>query len=128
MRSRSISAAMAATMNSILSAMVAPFGAVDGGADAGEDVEVDPAGVQLIFQQGQQLLHGTGDTVRLVDHKGVAAVQQVQGAAQLGAVAAGAGGLDDDLPAMRGAERVELRLVVLSSGGDVGVADADGVS
>jgi len=39
--------------------------------------------------------------------------QLAQGLAQLGPVAAGAGGLGDDLPAVRRGERVELGLVFL---------------
>jgi hypothetical protein len=42
-----------------------PVGAVDPGADAGQDVQVDAAGVQLVFQQHEQFLHGPGDPVRL---------------------------------------------------------------
>ena len=107
--------------------MVAPVGAVDPGADAGQDVQVDPAGVQLVLQQHEQFLHGPGDPVRLVDHQRVAGLQLAQGLAQLGPVAAGAGGLHDDLPAVRRGQRVELGLVFLGPGGDPGVADADAV-
>ena len=57
-------------------------GPVDPGADAGEDVKVDAPGVQLVFQQHEQFLHGPGDPVRLVDHQGVAGLQRVQGLAQ----------------------------------------------
>jgi hypothetical protein len=111
-------------MNSILSAMVAPVGP---GADAGQDMQVDAAGVQLVFQQHEQFLHGPGDPVRLVDHQRVAGLQLGQGLAQLGPVTAGAGGLGDDLPAVRRGERVELGLVLLGPGGDPGVADPDAV-
>ena len=127
-RSRSISAAIAATMNSILSGDGRPVGAVDPGADAGQDVQVDSAGVQLVFQQHQQFLHGPGDPVRLVDHQRVPGLQLAQGLAQLRPVAAGAGGLDDDLAAVRRGERVELGLVFLRPGGDPGVADAGAVA
>ena len=48
---------------------------------------------------------------RLVDHQRVAGLQLAQGLTQPGPVAAGAGGLGDDLPAMRRGERVELGLV-----------------
>ncbi len=104
-----------------------PVGAVDPGADAGEDVQVDSASVQLVFQQHEQFLHGPGDPVRLVDHQRVAGLQLAQGLAQLGPAAAGTGGLHDDLPAVRRGERVELGLVFLRPGGDPGVADADAV-
>ena len=101
--------------------------AVDPGADAGQDVQVDAARVQLVFQQHEQFLHGPGDPVRLVDHQCVAGLQLAQGLTQPGPVAAGAGGLGDDLPAVRLGERVELGLVFLGPGGDPGVADADAV-
>jgi len=63
----------------------------------------------------------------LVDHQCVAGLQLAHGLAQLRPVAAGAGGLGDDLPAVRRGKRVELGLVFLGPGGDPGVADADAV-
>jgi len=96
-----------------LSAIVARPGG-DLGADASQDVQIDAAGVQLIFQQHEQFLHGPGGPARLVDHQRVAGLQLVQGLAQLGPVAAGAGDLHDDLPAVRRGERVELGLTRIS--------------
>ena len=55
--------------------------AVQAGADAGEDVRVDFAGVQLVFEQYQELFHGTGDAVGFVDDKGVAGLERGQGGA-----------------------------------------------
>jgi len=52
-------------------------------------------------------------------------MQLVEDAPQPGLVVPGAGALGDDLAAIGGGERVQLCLVVLRSGGDVGVADAD---
>jgi len=48
--------------------------------------------------------------------------------AQLGPVGAGAGGLDDEVAAVRCGQRVQLQLVILGSSADAGVADADGVA
>ena len=102
-------------------------GAVQARADAGQDVQVDPACMQLVFEQHEEFLHGTRHPVRLVDHQGVAGLEHVHRGKQFRALATGAGGLDDDLAAVRCGERVELRLVILGAGGDAGVADADAV-
>jgi hypothetical protein len=45
------------------------------GADPGEDLQVDLAGVQLVFQEHEKLFHRPGDPVRLVDHQGVAGLE-----------------------------------------------------
>ncbi|CAI7974355.1 hypothetical protein FRAHR75_1310015 [Frankia sp. Hr75.2] len=34
---------------------------MEAGADAGEDVQVDAAGVELVLEEDQELLHGPGD-------------------------------------------------------------------
>jgi hypothetical protein len=95
---------------------------VDASADAGEDVQVDAAGVQLVLQEHEEFPHGPGYPVGLVDDQGVADLEPAQGLAELRAIAAGAGGLHDDLPAVRGGERVELGLVLLGASGDPGLA------
>jgi hypothetical protein len=100
---------------------------VQPGADAGQNVQVDAAGVQVVFQQHQQLLHRPRQSVRLVDSERVAWVQVGQRAAQLRPGVAGAGGLDHDFPAVGGGQRVELRLVVLRPGAHPRAADPDTV-
>ena len=50
---------------------------------------------------------------RLVDHQRVPGLQLAQGLTQPGPVAASAGSLGNDLPAVRRGERVELGLVFL---------------
>jgi hypothetical protein len=67
-------------MNSILSAMLAALGRW-AGADAGEDVQVDVAGVQFVFEQHQEFFHGAGDAVGFVDDQGVAGFEGGQGGA-----------------------------------------------
>ncbi len=83
--------------------------------------------MQLVFEQHEEFLHGTRHPVRLVDHQGAAGLEHVHRGQQFRALATGAGGLDDDLAAVRCGERVELRLVILSAGGDAGVAYAHAV-
>ncbi len=102
-------------------------GAVQAGADASEDVQVDVAGAQVVLEQDEELLHGAGDPVGLVDDQGVPGVQGGQGGAQAGPFTAGARGLDDDVSAVGGGERAELELVVLGAGADPGVAHPHGV-
>jgi len=60
-------------------------------------------------QQHEQFFHRTGDPAGLVDHQGVAGLEHGEGLAQLEPVGAGAGGLDDDLAAVRGGQRVQLQ-------------------
>ena len=115
-------------MNSIFVSDGGAGGPVQPGADAGEDVQVDLTGVQLVLQQHEEFFHPAGDPVGLVDHQGVAGLEHGEGLAQLGPVGAGAGGLDDDLAAVRAGQRVQLQLVLLGSSADAGVADADGVA
>jgi len=91
-------------------------------------VQVDLAGVQLVLQQHEKFFHRAGDPVGLVNHQGVAGLEHGEGLAQLGPLGAGAGGLDDDLAAVRVGQRVQLQLVVLGSSADAGVADAHGVA
>ena len=62
-------------------------------------------------------VHGSGHPVRHVDHEGVPGLESIKGRAQLGPVLAGTGGFHDDLAAVRGGQRVKLRLVVLALGG-----------
>lgn len=62
----------------------------------------------------------------LVNHQGVAGLERVQGGAQLGAFAPGAGGLRDHLVAVRDRDRIQLHLMVLKAGTRPGVADPDG--
>jgi hypothetical protein len=113
-------------MNSILPAMLAPSGRCSP-ADAGQDVQVDAAGVQLVFQQDEQFLHRPGDPVGLVDHQDVARSQSAQRGLQFRAGIAGAAGLDHDLAAVRGGQGIELGLVVQRPGADPGVADPEAV-
>jgi hypothetical protein len=96
-----------------------PVRPVQARADAGQDVQGRPAGVQLVLQQHQQLFNRPGDPVRLVDHQRAPGTQHAQGAAQPGPSVAAAGGRHDDLPPVRGRQRVELGLVVLTAGGDL---------
>ncbi len=84
-------------------------GPVQPGADAGEDVQVDLAGVQLVLQQDEEFFHRAGDPVGFVDHQGVAGLEYGERLAQLGPVGAGAGGLDDDVAAVCGGQRVQLQ-------------------
>jgi len=58
-------------------------GPMNTGAHPGQDLQDDAPGVQLVFDDDQQLLHGAGDPVRLVDHQGVAELEPVEGGAQL---------------------------------------------
>jgi hypothetical protein len=44
-------------------------------------VQVDFAGGQLVFEQHQELFHGTGDAVEFVDDQGVAGLERGQGGA-----------------------------------------------
>jgi hypothetical protein len=93
----------------------------------GENMQVDAPHVWLVFQRHEQVLHRPGDLVRLVDHQRVPGRQLAQGLAQLRPVAAGTGGLRDDLPTVRSGGRAELGLMSLGPGGDPGTADADAV-
>jgi hypothetical protein len=97
------------------------------GAHPGQDLQHDAAGVQLVLDENQQLLHRPGDPVRFVDHQRVAGLQPVQGAAQLRPLPAGARGLHHHLPAVRAGKRVELRLMVLPAGRHPRVPDPDPV-
>ena len=88
--------------------LVGDGGPVQPGAGAGGDVQVDLTGVQLVLQQHEEFFHRAGDPVGLVDHQGVAGLEHGEGLAQLGPIGAGAGGLDDDVAAVCGGQRVQL--------------------
>ena len=127
-RSRSISAAIDATMNNIFSAMLAALGRCSTGADPSQDMQVDVLGMQIVFQQHQQLFHRPSNPVRFIDHQGVAGLERVQRGTQLGPLTPSARGLHDHLATPRIGERVELHLMILGRSADPGIANPDRVA